>query len=51
MLGMRLRHQPSGIVGTVDAATVDPSGSALVRIDDHWFFASDCVAQSALDGA
>lgn len=42
MIGMYLCHQPSGIVGTVDAAVVDPSGSALVRINDHWFFASDC---------
>lgn len=41
MLGMRVRHK-SGVVGVVDNVTVDPSGEALVRINDMWFPASEC---------
>lgn len=42
MIGMTVKHAISGIVGLVDAVTVDPSGAGMVRIDDHWFMASDC---------
>lgn len=42
MLGMRVSHEQSGVVGIVDAVSVDPSGAGLVRIDDQWFMASDC---------
>lgn len=44
MLGMRLFHPQSGIIGIVDAVQVHPDGAALVRIDDHWFYASECSA-------
>lgn len=33
---------PDGVVGTVDAVSVHPDGSALLRINDAWFFAVDC---------
>lgn len=37
MLNMTLTHKPSGITGTVDAVTVQADGTALARIQDHWF--------------
>jgi hypothetical protein len=43
MIGMRLRHVPSGMNGRVDAVTVDPAGRGMVRIDDHWFDVDDCI--------
>lgn len=42
MIGMTVKHATSGIVGIVDAVTVDPFGAGMVRIDDQWFEASDC---------
>ncbi|MDQ0132653.1 hypothetical protein J2T08_000554 [Neorhizobium galegae] len=42
MLGLTVKHSISGIVGIVEAVTVDPSGAGMVRIDDKWFMASDC---------
>ena len=44
MIGMHLNHARSGITGIVDAVQVHPDGAALVRINDHWFFASECSA-------
>lgn len=42
MIGQNLRHQ-SGVAGTVDAEVIHPDGRALVRINDHWFFADDMI--------
>lgn len=42
MIGMKLSHARSGIVGIVDAVSVDPEGKAMCRIEDHWFFADEC---------
>jgi len=36
MIGMKLFDPASGIVGVVDAQTVQPDGAALVRINDRW---------------
>jgi hypothetical protein len=36
MLGLTLTHK-SGITGTVDAIAVQADGTALARIEDHWF--------------
>lgn len=44
MIGMNLRCPVSGISRTVDAQTVQPDGSALVRIGDHWLEADGLTA-------
>lgn len=31
MIGMTVKHSTSGIVGIVNAVTVDPSGAGMVR--------------------
>lgn len=41
MLHMTLTHKHSGITGTVDAVNVMADGTAIVRIEDHWFEASE----------
>jgi hypothetical protein len=41
MLGMTLKHKYSGITGTVDAVNVMADGTAIARIDDHWFEAAE----------
>jgi len=40
MLGMTLTHK-SGVHGVVDGESVQPDGSALVRINDQWFAIAD----------
>lgn len=42
MLNMTLTHKPSGTTGTVDAVSVQADGTAIVRIEDHWFEAGEC---------
>lgn len=39
---MLARHT-SGIEGPITAEATHPDGSRIVRIEDHWFFAADCV--------
>ena len=46
MIGMILIDLASGVSGAVDAVTVQPDGSALARIDDHWFEVSALVASN-----
>lgn len=36
-------HPLSGESGIIDATTTHPDGAVLVRLNDHWFFADDCV--------
>jgi hypothetical protein len=43
MIGKTLHHKLSGITGPVDRITGHPDGKCLVRINDHWLFANDCV--------
>lgn len=47
MVGMSLTDLASGITGTVDAVTVQADGSALARINDHWFLVTSLVAERA----
>ncbi len=42
MLNMTITHTQSNTAGNVDAVSVDPAGRAMVRIDDHWFYADEC---------
>lgn len=44
MIGMRLHHPQSGITGVIDAESVQPDASVLVRICDMWFEASSLVS-------
>lgn len=37
MIGMTFRVRGARIKGTVDATSVDPAGTAMVRIKDRWF--------------
>lgn len=43
MIGMTLYHPQSNITGKVDATSKHPDGKHIVRIDDHWFMADECV--------
>lgn len=43
MIGTTLHHPESGITGTVNRIAGHPDGKCLVRIDDHWLFADECV--------
>lgn len=43
MIGMSITHPRSGVSGRVDAVSVDPSGRALCRINDRWFFVDECL--------
>lgn len=43
MIGKTLHHPLSGITGIVDAQTEHPDGRALCRVNDHWFFADECI--------
>ena len=36
-------HPQSGTTGEIDARVTHPDGRELVRIDDCWFFADECV--------
>lgn len=47
MIGRRVFHALSGERGVIDAEVIDPSGKLLVRLNDHWFFASDTTEESA----
>lgn len=38
-----LYHEQSDTTGFADASAIWPCGSLLLRINDHWFFARDCV--------
>jgi len=44
MIGMMLLHPAAKVCGTVSAVSVDAAGNALCRIEDHWFFADECVS-------
>lgn len=44
MIGMTLHHKLSGTVGIVDAEVIHPDATAMVRIGDRWFEASELVA-------
>jgi len=44
MLGMKLIDPASGVSGTVDAQTVQPDGTALVRINDRWLEVGNLVS-------
>jgi len=43
MIGSTLFHLRSLTFGTVDQITGHPDGKCLVRIDDHWFMADECI--------
>jgi len=43
MIGTTLHHPLSGITGKVDATATHPDGKQMVRIDDHWLDADECV--------
>lgn len=47
MIGITLYHPLSGVTGVVDAVQVHSDGSALCRIEDHWFFVAHCRAPNA----
>lgn len=41
MLGMTLKHMPTGLVGAVTAQSVQPDGMAIVRVSDKWLPAAE----------
>lgn len=43
MLRMTVHCIGGNEIGVVDAVSVDPAGRSLVRVNDRWFEASDCV--------
>jgi hypothetical protein len=49
MIGMTLTDIASGITGIVDAVSVQADGSALARINDHWFDASSLTSPAERD--
>lgn len=42
MFGMMVKFF-FGVVGVVDGVSVDGAGRSMVRVDDRWFEAADCI--------
>lgn len=44
MVGKTYMHMISGDQGVCDEVSVQPDGTVLLRINDHWYFEGDCTA-------